>query len=223
MRYFFTIYALLAVLVVSIGGLRGTKFKHEQFQLIPDMDKQDRIDPQTSSDFFSDGLGARKPVAETVPQGFTPAASADATTKSFTNDNNYVHTGMFDEEVFGNGIPLAELGITEETLPAFIKRGSVVYNANCAACHGVSGNGKGVVAAYGIPGVADLVNTNLPDGGIYDVIVHGRGGMSAFGYQVDVNDRWAVISYLRALQYSRKAPLDQVKQAYEAGTAAQAK
>ena len=219
MRYFFTIYALLAVLVVSIGGFRGDKFKSPPLRIFPDMDDQDRIDPQATSDFFSDGLGARQPVAATVPQGFEPADLADASTKTFTNDNSYYHTGMYDEEVLGTGLPVKELGLTEETLPAFIKRGSVVFNANCSACHGISGNGKGVVAAYGVPGVYNLVDSMLPDGGVYDVIVNGRGNMSAFGYQVDVNDRWAVVAYLRALQYSRKAPLDQVKQAYEAGSA----
>lgn len=221
MRYFFSIYALLAVIVVSIGGFRGEKFTHQPFELFPDMDKQDRIDPQSTTDFFSDGLGSRQPVTNTVPQGLVPASAADATTKSFTNDASYLHTGFFNEEVFGNGIPAAELGLNEDNLEAFIKRGSVVFGANCAVCHGASGNGKGVVAAYGIPGVADLQTTKLPDGGIYDVIVNGRGGMAAFGYQIDINDRWAVIAYLRALQYSRKAPLDQVKEAFEAGSTAQ--
>lgn len=219
MRYFFIIYALLAVLVISVGGFRGGKFKHEVFQLIPDMDKQDRIDPQTTSDFFSDGLGARKPVANTVPQGLVPADRADANTIIFTNDNSYLHTGLFNDDVFGSGIPTAELGLTAETLPAFIKRGSVVFDANCSSCHGISGNGKGVVASYGVPAVANLQTTILTDGNIYDVIVNGRGGMSAFGYQVNVEDRWAIIAYLRAIQYSRKAPLDQVKGAYEAATA----
>jgi len=219
MRYFFIIYLLLAVLVVSIGGFRGDKFKNTPLRIFPDMDEQDRINPQQASDYFSDGLGARQPVAATVPQGLKPASLADASTQSFTNDNSYYHTGMYDDQVLGTGLPVAELGLTEEALPAFIKRGSVVFNANCAACHGISGNGKGVVASYGVPGVFNLVTSELPDGGIYDVIVNGRGNMSAFGYQVDVKDRWAVIAYLRALQYSRKAPLDQVKDAYEAGSA----
>ena len=219
MRYFFIIYLLLAVLVVSIGGFRGDKFKSTPIRIFPDMDEQDRINPQQASDFFSDGLGARQPVAATVPQGLKPADLADVSTKSFANDNSYYHTGMYDEEVFGTGLPVDELELTEETLPAFIKRGSVAYNANCSGCHGISGNGKGVVASYGVPGVFNLVDSKLPDGGMYDVIVHGRGNMSAFGYQVDLNDRWAIIAYLRALQHSRKAPLDQVKQAYEAGSA----
>jgi mono/diheme cytochrome c family protein len=219
MRYFFIIYLLLAVLVVSIGGFRGDKFKNTPIRIFPDMDEQDRINPQQASDYFSDGLGARQPVAATVPQGLKPASLADASTKTFTNDNSYYHTGMYDDQVLGTGLPVEELGLTEETLPAFIKRGSVVFNANCSACHGISGNGKGVVASYGVPGVFNLVTSELPDGGIYDVIVNGRGNMAKFGYQVDVNDRWAVIAYLRALQYSRKAPLDQVKQAYEAGSA----
>ncbi|MEO1858167.1 MAG: cytochrome c [Rubritalea sp.] len=219
MRYFFIIYVLLAVLVVSIGGLRGKKFKDAPIRVFPDMDEQDRIDPQEASDFFNDGLGARQPVAATVPQGLKPAGLADEMTKSFTNDNSYHQTGMFNEDVFGTGLPVNELGLTEENLPAFLKRGLVMYNANCSGCHGISGNGKGVIASYGVPGVFNLVTSKLPDGGMYDVIVNGRGNMGAFGYQIDVKDRWAIIAYLRALQYSRTAPLDQVKGAYEAGSA----
>lgn len=223
MRYFFIVYALLAVLVISVGGIRGEKFKHTPFRLFPDMDEQDRIDPQSASDFFKDGMGARQPVAETLPQGYEPADLADASSKSFTNNNDYYHTGLLNEDVFGNGLPVEELGLTDENLAAFIKRGKVAFNANCAVCHGISGNGKGVAAGYGIPGVANLQTTALPDGAIYDIIVNGRGGMSAFGYQVDIKDRWAIVAYLRALQYSREVPLDQVKDAFEAGVAAQAK
>ncbi|MFC4992994.1 c-type cytochrome [Rubritalea tangerina] len=219
MRYFFIIYALLAVLVVSIGGFRGEKFKQTPIRIFPDMDEQDRIDPQEGSDFFHDGLGARQPVQSTLPQGLEPADLADENTKTFTNDNSYYHTGMFDENVFGNGLPVEELGLNEENLPAFIKRGKVAFNSNCAICHGVSGNGKGVVASYGVPGVFNLIDSTLPDGGMYDVIVNGRGNMAAFGYQIDVKDRWAIIAYLRALQYARKAPLEQVKDAYEASAA----
>ena len=221
MRYFFIIYLLVSILVVSIGGLRGDKFKNTPIRIFPDMDEQDRIDPQEASDFFADGLGSRQPVAETIPQGLKPDPIPDTLKESFANDNSYYHSGMFNDKVYGNGLPVEELGLTEENLPAFIERGAVVYNANCSACHGISGNGKGVVAAYGVPGVINLVDSQLPDGGKYDVIVNGRGNMSAFGYQVDLDDRWAIIAYLRAIQYSRKVPLELVKQAYEEGTAKQ--
>ena len=219
MRYFFIIYLLLAVLVVSIGGFRGDKFKNTPIRIFQDMDEQDRINPQQASDFFSDGLGARQPVEETVPQGLEPASIADASTQSFANDNSYYHNGMYDDQVLGTGLPIKELELTEENLPAFINRGKIVFNANCSGCHGISGNGKGVVASYGVPGVINLITSELPDGGKYDVIVNGRGNMSAFGYQMDLKDRWAIIAYLKALQYSRKAPLDLVKDAYEAGSA----
>ncbi|WP_018969807.1 c-type cytochrome [Rubritalea marina] len=216
MRYFFIIYALLAVLVVSIGGFRGEKFKDTPIRIFPDMDEQDRIDAQELSPFFADNNGARLPVENTVPQGLVQADLADENAKQFTNDNSYYHTGMFDEKVFGTGLPVSDLALDEANLEAFIKRGKVVFDSNCAACHGVSGNGKGVVASYGVPGVFNLIDSTLPDGGMFDVIANGRGNMAAFGYQIDLKDRWAVIAYIRSLQYARKAPLEQVKAAYEA-------
>lgn len=219
MRYFFIIYALLAVLVVSIGGFRGEKFKNTPIRIFPDMDEQDRIDPQELNAFFADNNGARKPVENTVPQGLVQADLADSDTQQFTNDNSYYHTGMFDEKVYGTGLPVAELELDEQNLEAFLNRGKVVFDSNCAACHGVSGNGKGVVAAYGVPGVFNLIDSTLPDGAMFNVIAHGRGNMAAFGYQIDLKDRWAVIAYLRSLQYARKAPKAQVQEAFDAGIA----
>lgn len=218
MRYFFIIYALVAVTVVSIGGFRGEKFKHTPFELFPDMDKQDRIDPQTSNDFFADGMGARTPVNNTVPQGYTSlAVDEQHTGLLFTNDNSYLHTGLYDENVFGDGLPVEELGLNEDNIESFIKRGSIAFQHQCTRCHGESGNGQGVVAAYGIPGVADLTTSKLSDGAIYDIIVNGRGGMSPFGAYNGIKDRWAMVAYIRSLQYSRKAPKELVKEAFEAG------
>ena len=70
MRYFFLAYAIIAVLVVGIFGLRGQKFEKPPIQLFPDMDQQDKLKAQSNSDFFSDGVGSRLPVPGTQPRGF---------------------------------------------------------------------------------------------------------------------------------------------------------
>lgn len=222
MRYFFLIYALVAILVVSIFGFRGDKFEQTPFRIFPDMDDMDRIDPQSESDFFSDGMGSRQPVDKTVPHGYS-AVDKEAgliDEKGFANSLSFYDTGMFDDKVFGDGLPVDELKLTEENAEAFLKRGETVFYVQCSRCHGESGNGKGVVASYGIPGVANLQTSKLPTGAIYDIIVHGRGGMGSLGHNVNVRDRWAAVAYVKALQYSRNAPLEQVKEAYEAGTKA---
>lgn len=223
MRYFFLIYALIALLVVSIGGFRGDKFKNPPIQIFPDMDDQDRIDDQEASSFFSDGMGARKPVASTLPQGLEPAdGGATQQVKTLANDTSYLHTGMFDEANYGEGMP-SELGLTADNAAAFLKRGESLFQANCSHCHGQSGNGKGVVASYGIPAVADLQTIDRPAGAIFDVISNGKGNMMSLKHNFpDVKDRWAVVAYIKALQFSRKAPADKVKDALEAGLKAEA-
>lgn len=223
MRYFFLIYALIAVAVVSVGGFRGDKFKKPPIQILPDMDDQDRIDPQEANTFFSDGMGARTPVAGTVPQGLEPAdINGSAPVKTLATDTSYLHTGMFDEANYGDGMP-SELGLTADNAAAFLKRGETLFMANCSHCHGQSGNGKGVVASYGIPAVADLQTIDRPAGAIFDVISNGKGNMMALKHNFpDVKDRWAVVAYIKALQFSRKAPADKVKAALEKGLKAQA-
>lgn len=70
-------------------------------------------------------------------------------------------------------------------------------------CHGESGNGKGTVAVIGIPATANLNNfssATYPDGKMFETITKGKGLMSGYGYNIPVNDRWAIIAYVRALQ-----------------------
>lgn len=222
MRYFFLIYALVILLVISIFGFRGDKFSQTPIRIFPDMDDMDRIDPQSHTDFFADGMGSRQPVDGTVPQGLSIPAEGEGEVREygFGNSLSFYHTGMFDERVYGDGFPVEELDLTEETATAFLKRGETVFGVHCSRCHGESGNGQGVVASYGIPGVANLQITKLPTGAIYDIIVHGRGGMGPLGHNLNVRDRWAAVAYVKALQYSRSVPKDQVEEAYEAGVEA---
>lgn len=214
MRYFFLIYALVVVFVISIFGCHGDKFKQSPIQIFPDMDQQDRINNQSKSDFFHDGMGSRLPVDKTVPQGLKPIAEAgEIQADGFTNDVTYYQTGMFDEQFFGQGLPVKELGLTEENAAAFLKHGKTKFDVNCSACHGVSGDGKGVLNEYGIPGIANLQSTKLSDGAIFHIITEGRGGMGSFKHNLDLRDRWAVIAYIRALQYSRSAPKELIEEA----------
>jgi hypothetical protein len=74
-------------------------------------------------------------------------------------------------------------------------------------CHGEAGNGKGTVAVIGIPATADLNNfpsDKYPDGKMFETITKGKGLMSGYGYNIPVDDRWAIIAYVRALQTADK-------------------
>ena len=97
-----------------------------------------------------------------------------------------------------------------------LKRGEQVFNINSAACHSKLGDGKGVPARIGaMAGVANLHDkriVGLPDGQIFNTISYGRNLMQGYAQSVPVQDRWAAVAYLRALQLSRLGSIDEVPQ-----------
>jgi mono/diheme cytochrome c family protein len=211
MRYFFLIYALVALMVVGIFGLRGQKFSKPPVRIFPDMDEQDKVKAQVPSDFFADGQGSRLPVAETQPRGFNAeghAALGGIPEYEFGGQAGYYSTGHVGD-YYGMGMP-EELKLTEESAGELVRRGKERYGIYCAVCHGESGNGNGITAQYGVP-VAANVNAKLnaispetyPDGRLFEVISKGKGQMSGYAYNIPVRDRWAIVAYVRALQAAK--------------------
>lgn len=97
---------------------------------------------------------------------------------------------------------------------SLITRGRHQFNVKCAACHGECGRGGRGDTAYGIVGAYDLsvapadLTTGLfpsqPDGQLFNTISRGKGAMPGYGHQVKVQDRWAIVAYIRVLQYARQ-------------------
>ena len=217
LRYFFICLFLAIVAVLAIAGFRGDKSPKAPIVIFPDMDDQPRYNAQKPSTFYADGRAARKAPEGTVPHGYIlpgeySATQADNARRlpgpaTFTNKTNYLETGRFGD-VWGDGIP-AEIPVTR----ALLERGKERYGIHCAACHGPVGNGNGVVSKFGLGGIANLLDgriRSMPDGNIFDTITHGKGNMGAFGPNISVEDRWAIITYIRALQLSQNAKLEDV-------------
>lgn len=213
MRYFFLIYAIVAVLVVGIFGLRGEKFSKPPIRIFPDMDEQDVLRAQKPSAFFADGQGDRQPVGQTRPRGFNPDGLDEIggiPEYDFGGGTGYFYTGHIGD-YYGNGMP-EELKLTVDNADDFIRRGREVYSIHCAPCHGVSGNGQGITSNYGVP-VAANPNARLnaitpdayPDGRMFETISKGRGQMGSYGANISVRDRWAVIAYVHTLQAAKAA------------------
>jgi mono/diheme cytochrome c family protein len=100
-----------------------------------------------------------------------------------------------------------------------MKRGQQRYNIHCLPCHGASGDGKGITSKYGMVAVANFHDARLvsmTDGEIFNTITHGKNLMGSYGANINIEDRWAVIGYVRALQRSRLATLDEVPEAMKA-------
>lgn len=208
MRFFFLAMILGGLLVVGIFGFRGHKFSGTPIEVFPDMDRQARINAQSRSDFFADGVGTRAAVAGTLPMGYSipVAAVADgaAIIDGFSMPDSYFNSGRIGE-YYGDGMP-------EEIVDhkALLARGQQRFGIYCALCHGDSGDGEGVIANFGNmrpianlhqPQFVDPTNPQYrPDGEIFEIITIGRGRMGAHGGAVPAADRWAIIAYLRALQ-----------------------
>ena len=158
MRYFFLAYALIALLVVGIFGIRGQKFSKPPVRIFPDMDTQDKVKAQKPDAFFADGHGSRTP-SQPRP---SRAASTRRVSQSlggipeyeFGGQTGYYFTGHVGD-YFGTGMP-EELKLTEESVQALIQRGKERYGIYCAICHGASGDGQGITGHYGVPAIANF-------------------------------------------------------------------
>jgi len=204
MRYFLLALGLVAVLVVSIAGCRGSKSRRPPIELFSDMDRQPKLRPQAPSAFFPDGMGSRDPVVGTVPR---TGSTRVGTVEIYPFQDLPYNTGRVPGTT--NFVTVLPVPVTTSLL----ERGRERYGIQCAVCHGAVGDGKGVAAKYQMVGMANFHDARLvtmPDGEIFNTITYGKNLMGAYGPNVDVSDRWAIVAYVRALQRSQLATMDDV-------------
>ncbi len=171
----------------AIAGLCALVFAGCETTLRQDMANQPRQNPLSPSEFFADGRSERPAVENTVARG------------SVQDDSLFVPKDS-------NAFPLP---LTEELL----QRGQQRYTIFCTPCHGIQGDGMGMVAMRGMkhpPSYHQERLRNVPNGYLYDVVTNGFGAMYGYSAQIPPRDRWAIVAYLRALQLSRNAPVGQL-------------
>ena len=147
-----------------------------------DMADQPKYNPLAPSTFFADGRSERPLVEHTVPRG----AIEDDALVIPKDSNNF------------------PLPVTKELLD----RGRDRYQIFCTPCHGLQGDGNGMVAVRGMKHPPSYHIDRLrqaPVGYFYDVVTDGFGAMYSYSAQIPPRDRWAIIAYVRALQLSRDA------------------
>jgi mono/diheme cytochrome c family protein len=99
---------------------------------------------------------------------------------------------------------------------ALLERGHQRFNIYCSPCHGLAGDGDGIIVAHGFPAPPSYHIARLlaaPAQHFYDVITDGYGVMYSYADRVDAHDRWAIAAYIRALQLARHANIAQVPEA----------
>ena len=157
-----------------------------------DMHDAPRYKTYARSDFFGDERSARPIVEGTIARGQL-------------NEDEVLFTGK-QGGAFVAAVPLP-------VDAALLARGRQRYGIYCTPCHGLAGKGDGMVVRRGYRKPASFHDQKLRDqpvGYFFDVITNGFGAMPDYAAQVPVRDRWAIVSYLRALQLSQHAVLDDV-------------
>jgi cytochrome c553 len=174
------LFALAAMVLLSGCELRQAMYD------------QPKLLPLQESDFFADGMASRHPVEHTIARGYL-------------QDDPHLYDGMVD-------------GAMAETFPFEItmevmNRGQERYNIFCATCHDRSGYGNGIIVQRGFKRPTAFHEQRLvesPVGYFYQVVKNGFGVMNGYADQIPVSDRWAIVAYVRALQYSQTATLEDV-------------
>jgi mono/diheme cytochrome c family protein len=179
-----------------------------------DMQDQPKMKPFRSSSFFGDGLSARQPVEGTIPRGYLRTDTALFTGKKNKNLTNISATASTTpagpqptanapngQNVYPDDIETFPFPISEDT----VNRGRERYNIFCSVCHGKTGHGDGMIVRRGYRRAASFHDDRLraaPVGHFFDAITNGWGAMPSYAPQIPVQDRWAIIAYIRALQLS---------------------
>lgn len=174
---------LLAVAMVSTFAMTACR---------QDMHNQPRYKPLAGTDFFGDGRASRPVIEDTVARGHLRLDEARFTGK---NGQNLV-------EAFPFPITKADL-----------KRGEARFNIYCSPCHSRLGDGDGMIPRRGFRRPPSYHLDRLRTAAIghfFDVVTNGFGAMPSYASRVPVDDRWRIAAYIRVLQASQNATINDV-------------
>ena len=168
----------LAAACAALGGAAACR---------QDMHDTPRYKPLQQNAFYEDGRASRDMPTGTVARGFL-------------KDNDIFYTGM----QAGAPVDRIPMPLTD----AVVARGRERYNIYCSPCHGVAGDGDGMIVKRGFKRPTSFHDPRLRNeraGYFFDVMTRGFGQMPDYAAQVSPKDRWAVVAYIRALQLSQHA------------------
>ncbi|HEX3905718.1 MAG TPA: cytochrome c [Polyangia bacterium] len=165
--------------------------------LDPMADRQQKSIRYKESDFYADGLSMRAPPEGTVPR---ERITLNPRLTKGRDPDGPLQPNM---EPLPNYVPTVPIPVSRKLLELGRKR----FDITCATCHGPLADGKSIVATQMSlrppPSLLDAKYVTKPAGYIYEVVTKGFGLMASYAAELTVEERWAVISYLRALQLSQ--------------------
>ncbi|HEX8520766.1 MAG TPA: cytochrome c [Tepidisphaeraceae bacterium] len=206
---FWLVAAFLVLIVISwlplvVGARRRVSTSPEpKIHMIQDMDNQPKYKTQHVSPVFADGRADRPVIRGTVARG-----------QLFEDDHyarGYSKAGANGQVTYFKGYP-KQVQVNERLL----KRGQMAFGIYCSHCHGLDGYGHGPVNDRAIDlgepkwvQAASLhsdVVKQRPEGHIFNTITNGIRNMPGHSGQITIEDRWAIVAYVRALELSQDAP-----------------
>src|ERR1043165_7265477 len=188
---------LTGLLVISVGCRR-------------DMQDQPKMKPYRGTSFFGDGTSMRQPIDGTIPRGqlrsdteYYTGKKSKAPGPTATPAATQQPAAGQQANTFPDDVDTFPFQVTKEV----VDRGRQRFEIFCSACHGLTGNGDGMIVRRGFRRAASFNDDRLrqaPVGHFCDAITNGWGAMPSYASQIPVQDRWAIITYIRALQLSQQ-------------------
>jgi len=202
-----TAFALIPFAIAAKA--RTSRSADPHIHIFADMDFQPKYKSDQAMDLFADGRENRGAISGTVARG-----SLNADDLFYRGLENGQWTTSFPKQI--------------EINDALIKRGRNRFEIYCAPCHGFDGRGKGTVPARVAAGggawlarnlvdASNPVTINMPNGQLFNTISNGFNTMMGYAAQIPHADRWAIVLYIRALQRSQNAALDDIPADHRSG------
>jgi len=192
MLKFLTTLTMCMFLLIGTNACRGYSSKKPPIHLITNMDTQPKYKPYGEGAWFINNMTMRSHLEKVVSRGNL-------------KENTHLFFGKVDGEICESFPDSIE--INEE----LILKGQERYLISCSQCHGNLGDGNGLVGLRMPIRPSNLYTEyicNKSNGHIFDVITNGIRLMPAHKIQIEVNDRWAIVAYIRALQSYNNPELD---------------
>lgn len=179
-----------AIIAISLGGVMmlgscGKKPNHPGLEFMPDMYRSPSYSAYQSNPYFKDSVSALRPVAGTIPRGY----------------NTYFPYSNTNEGYEAAG---TELKNTLTVSNKNTEEGKRLFGIYCQHCHGEKGDGQGTLKIKGdkfpVPSYFDDLHINLPEGKMFFSVTYGKNLMGPHASQLDPEQRWKVIHYIKSLQ-----------------------
>ncbi|MFV0443037.1 MAG: c-type cytochrome [Planctomycetaceae bacterium] len=193
----------MLVLTLALGAAFRPDATRPNWEFLPDMKRTPSARTFETNHQFVNGRTQQTPVAETIPRGLLPlhftASKEDAVRAGLELSNPYHASPLSTPDVD----PAQAAVAAEQRIKASMSRGHLVYQVYCQSCHGVTGAGDGPVAQRGFPPPPPLPtgkSVQMRDGQLFHILTWGQGSMPSMAAQLDRDQRWDVINYVRSRQ-----------------------